>query len=333
MSKISILIPAKNAGKYLHDCLNSIIEQMETNWECIVVNDNSTDNTLAIFDEFAKKDKRFTVLSNPKSGVITALRLAYANCSGELIHRMDADDIMPKQKLATLKQLLIENGKGHVATGKVKYFSETTLGDGYKRYEAWLNRLTENGNNFSELYRECVIASPCWMVYRSDFEKCGGFDSDIYPEDYDLVFRFYEAGLQCLPCADVLHLWRDYSIRSSRTSDLYADNRFLDIKCFYFLKLNFDNNRPLVVWGAGRKGKAIAKYLIDKKVEFNWLCNNPKKIGKDIYGVLMQSESALEMLENPQVIVAVANHEEQTELITHFHENGMETMLDYFFFC
>lgn len=333
MSKISILIPAKNAGKYLHDCLNSIIEQMETNWECIVVNDNSTDNTLAIFDEFAKKDKRFTVLSNPKSGVITALRLAYANCSGELIHRMDADDIMPKQKLATLKQLLIENGKGHVATGKVKYFSETTLGDGYKRYEAWLNRLTENGSNFSELYRECVIASPCWMVFRSDFEKCGGFDSDIYPEDYDLVFRFYEAGLQCLPCADVLHLWRDYSIRSSRTSDLYADNRFLDIKCFYFLKLNFDNNRPLVVWGAGRKGKAIAKYLIDKKVEFNWLCNNPKKIGKDIYGVLMQSESALEMLENPQVIVAVANHEEQTELITHFHENGMETMLDYFFFC
>ena len=333
MSKISILIPAKNAGKYLHDCLNSIIEQMETNWECIVVNDNSTDNTLAIFDEFAKKDKRFTVLSNPKSGVITALQLAYANSSGELIHRMDADDIMPKQKLATLKRLLIENGKGHVATGKVKYFSETTLGDGYKRYEAWLNRLTENGNNFSELYRECVIASPCWMVYRSDFEKCGGFDSDIYPEDYDLVFRFYEAGLQCLPCADVLHLWRDYSIRSSRTSDLYADNRFLDIKCFYFLKLNFDNNRPLVVWGAGRKGKAIAKYLIDKKVEFNWLCNNPKKIGKDIYGVLMQSESALEMLENPQVIVAVANHEEQTELITHFHENGMETMLDYFFFC
>ena len=333
MSKISILIPAKNAGKYLHDCLNSIIEQMETNWECIVVNDNSTDNTLAIFDEFAKKDKRFTVLSNPKSGVITALQLAYANSSGELIHRMDADDIMPKQKLATLKRLLIENGKGHVATGKVKYFSETTLGDGYKRYEAWLNRLTENGSNFSELYRECVIASPCWMVFRSDFEKCGGFDSDIYPEDYDLVFRFYEAGLQCLPCADVLHLWRDYSIRSSRTSDLYADNRFLDIKCFYFLKLNFDNNRPLVVWGAGRKGKAIAKYLIDKKVEFNWLCNNPKKIGKDIYGVLMQSESALEMLENPQVIVAVANHEEQTELITHFHENGMETMLDYFFFC
>lgn len=333
MSKISILIPAKNAGKYLHDCLNSIIEQTETNWECIVVNDNSTDDTLEIFEEFAAKDKRFTVLSNPKSGVITALQLAFANCSGELIHRMDADDIMPKHKLATLKQLLINNGKGHVATGKVKYFSETTLGDGYKKYETWLNHLTETGDNFSDLYRECVIASPCWMVYRSDFEKCGGFDSEIYPEDYDLVFRFYQAGLKCLPCSETLHLWRDYSVRASRTSDLYADNRFLDIKCFYFLKLNFDKNRPLVVLGAGRKGKAIAQYLIREKVKFNWLCNNPKKIGKDIYGVLMQSESILETLEKPQVIVAVANHEEQAELKQHFHKNGMETMEDYFFFC
>lgn len=333
MPKISILIPAKNAGKYLHDCLNSIIEQTETDWECVVVNDNSTDDTLAIFEEFAVKDERFTVLSNPKSGVITALRLAFAKCSGELIHRMDADDIMPKHKLATLKQLLVENGKGHVATGKVKYFSETTLGDGYKKYEAWLNRLTETGSNFSELYRECVIASPCWMVFRSDFEKCGGFDSDIYPEDYDLVFRFYEIGLKCLPCDEVLHLWRDYSVRASRTSDLYADNRFLDIKCFYFLKLNFDENRSLVVWGAGRKGKAIARYLIDKNVSFHWLCNNPKKIGKDIYGVLMQPENYLEMLDNPQVIVAVANHEEQAELKKYFHEKGMETMKDYFFFC
>jgi glycosyltransferase involved in cell wall biosynthesis len=333
MPKISILIPAKNAGKYLHDCLNSIIEQTEINWECIVVNDNSTDDTLAISEEFAAKDNRFIVLSNPESGVITALRLAFAKCSGELIHRMDADDIMPKHKLATLKQLLVKNGKGYVATGKVKYFSATTLGDGYKKYEAWLNRLTETGSNFSELYRECVIASPCWMVYRSDFEKCGSFDSDIYPEDYDLVFRFYEVGLQCLPCSEVLHLWRDYSVRSSRTSDLYADNRFLDIKCYYFLKLNFDESRPLVIWGAGRKGKAIARYLISKKVAFHWLCNNPKKIGKDIYGVLMQAELTLENLKEPQVIVAVANDEEQAELKRYFHEKGMETMKDYFFFC
>lgn len=333
MSKISILIPAKNAAKYLEDCINSIIEQTETDWECIIINDNSTDETLAILENYAQKDARITVYSNPKSGVITALQLAYIKCSGTFIHRMDADDIMPKQKLEILKNNLLQNGRGHVATGKVAYFSENPLGDGYKKYENWLNDLTEKGKNFSELYKECVIASPCWMVYRSDFEGCGGFESDIYPEDYDLVFRFYELGLQCIPCDTVLHRWRDYAIRSSRTSEHYADNRFIAIKCFYFLKLNYKKNNPLVIWGAGRKGKAIAQYLIQKNIEFNWLCNNPKKIGKSIYDVLMQPEKALETLDNPQVIVAVANEEEQAKLKYYFHKKGMETMIDYFFFC
>lgn len=333
MSKIAILIPAKNAGKYLHACIDSIIEQTETDWECIVINDNSTDDTLAIMENYAANNARISVYSNPKSGVITALQLAYHKSSGTLIHRMDADDIMPKRKLEVLKTNLLHHGKGHVATGKVEYFSETSLGDGYKRYENWLNGLTETGTNFSELYKECVIASPCWMVFRADFEACGGFESDIYPEDYDLVFRFYGLGLKCIPCNEVLHRWRDYAIRSSRTSEHYADNRFIAIKCFYFLKLDYDKNRPLVVWGAGRKGKSIAKYLIKENTDFNWLCNNPKKIGKSIYDVLMQSETAIETLDNPQVIVAVANHEEQAILKKYFQQKGMVTMLDYFFFC
>jgi glycosyltransferase involved in cell wall biosynthesis len=333
MPKISILIPAKNAGKYLHACIDSIIEQTETDWECIIINDNSTDDTLKILENYAKIDTRISVYSNPKSGVITALQFAYSKCNGILIHRMDADDIMPKQKLEVLKNNLLQSGKGHVATGKVEYFAETPLGDGYKKYESWLNGLTEKGGNFSELYKECVIASPCWMVYRTDFEACGGFESEIYPEDYDLVFRFYELGLKCIPCDLVLHRWRDYAIRSSRTSEHYADNRFIAIKCFYFLKLNYDNNRPLVVWGAGRKGKSIAQYLIKENTTFNWLCNNPKKIGKSIYDVLMQSEKAIETLDNPQIIIAVANHEEQAILKNYFHQRGMETMIDYFFFC
>lgn len=333
MSKISILIPAKNAAEYLEECIDSIIHQSEKDWECIIVNDNSTDETLEILEAFAKKDDRISVYSNPKSGVITALQLAYSKCDGTLIHRMDADDIMPKQKLEILKGQLLENGKGHVATGKVEYFSAKPLGDGYKKYENWLNDLTKRGANFSELYKECVIASPCWMVYRSDFEKVGGFDSEIYPEDYDLVFRFYEAGLQCLPCDETLHLWRDYAIRSSRTSDLYADNRFIDIKCFYFLKLNYDKNRPLVVWGAGRKGKSIAQYLIAQKVDFNWVCNNPKKIGKDIYNVRMNSTTFIEQLEQPQVIIAVANEAEQLELKQYFYSKNWKTMEDFFFFC
>ena len=68
------------------------------------------------------------------------------------------------------------------------------------------------------------------MVHREDFDKCGGFQSNIYPEDYDLAFRFYRKGLTPIKCDEVLHYWRDYANRTSRTHEHYSDNTFLDIK-------------------------------------------------------------------------------------------------------
>jgi len=56
--------------------------------------------------------------------------------------------------------------------------------------------LTAKGNNFQEIYKECVIPSPCWMIYRTDMDKCQAFLPNRYPEDYDLCFRFYENGMR-----------------------------------------------------------------------------------------------------------------------------------------
>ena len=63
------------------------------------------------------------------------------------------------------------------------------------KYEKWINGLTLTGNNYTEIYKECVIPSPCWLIHRNDFENCDGFEPNIYPEDYDLTFRFYKANL------------------------------------------------------------------------------------------------------------------------------------------
>ena len=83
-----------------------------------------------------------------------------------------------------------------MATGLVKYFSETTLGDGYQKYEQWLNQLTLENRNFEDIYKECVIPSPAWMCHRDDLDNCGGFAQQQYPEDYDLCFRFYKNKLK-----------------------------------------------------------------------------------------------------------------------------------------
>ena len=330
---VSILIPFKNTVDFLDECLQSICNQTYKNFEVIAVNDHSTDESKLVALTFQKNDARIQVLDNAGNGIIPALQTAYKQSKGQFITRMDADDIMTQNKLKVMVDNLQKHGVRHLAVGQVKYFSSNGISDGYARYETWLNQLTQSGTNYTEIYKECVIPSPCWMAYREDLDLCGAFDSERYPEDYDLAFRFYENRLKCIPSSEMLHYWRDYDHRTSRTSDHYAENSFLEIKLHYFLKLNHVHKRPLVVWGAGTKGKNIAKSLVEKQIDFYWVCDNANKIGKDIYGQKMLHYSALEELKNPQTIITVANRDAQTMIYDFLSGLLQENMQDYFFFC
>jgi glycosyltransferase involved in cell wall biosynthesis len=330
---ISILTPFKNTEDYIADCIRSILEQTHTNWELIIVDDASTDHSHKIVKKFAAQDSRIKLLKNTGSGIIDALQLAFKHSKGKFITRMDSDDIMLPNKLDVLLNNLTTYGKKHVAVGLVEYFCETGVGAGYISYEIWLNNLTKTGSNYSEIYKECVIPSPCWMVHRTDFIACNGFNTYIYPEDYDLTFRFYKNKFKCIPCDTVLHKWRDYSTRTSRTHVHYADNHFIPLKLNYFLELDFTKNKTLTLWGAGIKGKIIAKILLEKEIPFEWICDNPKKIGKDIYGKTLKEFNALSKIKNPQSIITVANKTAQKEIRSFLVTLKMEPMIDYIFFC
>jgi len=89
----------------------------------------------------------------------------------------------------------------------------------------------------------------------------------------------------------------------------------------------------LALWGAGNKGKEIAKGLQKKGIPFHWLCDNPKKIGKEIYGTAMLHYSELRALEDPQSIITVANEAAQTMIKNYFGNLGQKHEKDYFFFC
>ena len=330
---VSILIPFKNTANYLEDCLESLLKQTFTSWELLIVDDGSTDASRIIVQKYTDKDSRIQLFNNQGKGIIEALRTAYNHAKGTFITRMDSDDIMMENKLMELQKSLKTQGRGHLALGKVRYFSEAGIGDGYKRYEVWLNSLTTKGNNFDEIYKECVIPSPCWMVYKTDFDKCNGFTPNTYPEDYDLAFRFFKYGLKCIPTNEVLHLWRDYPLRTSRIDVNYLENSFLELKVNYFLELSYQKERKLIVWGAGTKGKKIAQLLINKKISFDWICDNPKKIDKLIYDQTLKPVNYLSSVKNPQCIISVANQEAQLGIKQFLKSYNMNALNDYFFFC
>ena len=328
---VSVLMPVKNAVPYLTDCLDSIVNQEFTNWELIAVNDHSTDKSEEILKKYSLVNERIKFIQNPGSGIIEALRSAYTCSKGRFITRMDADDLMTPDKLERMVQVLQSGGPGHLAVGLVQYFRDDgNLGDGYRKYAAWLNQLTSNSSNFCELYKECPIPSPCWMTSRRDFEKAGGFTGNLYPEDYDLAFRFAKAGLKVFPVPQVIHMWRDYSTRTSRNDENYADNRFIQLKLKYFFELDRNRQKPLVIWGAGGKGKLIAKLLIDQKIEFQWLSNNMKKVGHHIYD--MPISHFHQLIDDPpsQVIIAIGSRGFKEAIQDFLAKNADH---QYFWFC
>ena len=328
---ISILMPVYNAAPFLSACLDSICQQSYTDWELLAVDDYSTDGSRSILEAYAQKDIRIKVLQNEAKGIIPALRLAFSHSNGKYVTRMDADDRMPLHKLASMQAFLIEKGYGTVVTGLVQYFSATGIRDGYRRYEKWLNTILMEGRAYEEIYRECVIPSPAWMIHREDLINCGAFDFNQYPEDYDLVFRFYEKKMEVAAVPEILHFWRDHAQRSSRTMEQYANTAYFALKIPYFLKLDYDQKRPLVLWGAGKKGKAVAKMLIDRAIGFNWLCDNPAKIGLSIYGVPLFEIRQIESLDQVQVLVVVSNPQEQAKIRSYLLELRLKVGKDFFF--
>lgn len=113
--KISVIVPVYKAEKYLHRCVDSILSQTFTDFELILVNDGSPDNSGAICDEYAQKDNRVHVFHKKNGGVALARNLGLDNAKGKWITFIDADDYIEDGFLnfpdSTQEDLLIQNYK------------------------------------------------------------------------------------------------------------------------------------------------------------------------------------------------------------------------------
>ncbi len=331
---VSIIMAVKDTAPYLPDCINSIINQTYQNWELIAVNDHSTDATPEILASFSKQDARIKVFHSEGHKLIPTLQHGYREVEGTLLNRMDSDDKMPSNKIETLVNEWLKYGKGHVIAGGTKHFvDEGEVGDGFLRYEKWLNEVARTSTHYQQIYKECVIPSHCWIIHKEDFDAVGAFDPVIYPEDYDLCFRMYKHKLKVVGIDVILHHWRDRSNRISRTWEEYKDNRYFDLKMRFFYEIDRDKTRPLVLWGAGRNGKDMAKIIQSYEDTFYWVSNNEKQIGKDIYDIRMQSFEDIIQIENPQIMIVVSSPDGKKEIEAQLVSWGKKPVADYWFFA
>lgn len=97
-SLISIIIPCYNQSEFLDETLQSVLNQTYKNWECIIVNDGSSDNTEVIAKRWTEKDNRFIYLSKKNGGVSSSRNLGLENAKGDFIQFLDADDLLTENK-------------------------------------------------------------------------------------------------------------------------------------------------------------------------------------------------------------------------------------------
>lgn len=116
MIKISVIVPVYNVEKYLRECLDSIISQTLKDIEIICVNDGSTDNSLQILEEYAKKDNRILVVSKQNTGYGNTMNIGIDKARGKYINFVESDDFVDSNMLEELYNLAEEKGLEVVKT-------------------------------------------------------------------------------------------------------------------------------------------------------------------------------------------------------------------------
>jgi glycosyltransferase involved in cell wall biosynthesis len=284
--RVSVLLPVRDARGTLVACLESLARQSLEDHEVVAVDDGSADGSGAILARAARRDPRVCVVTTPARGLVPALNLAAARARAPLLARMDADDLADPERLAVQSRRLVEDAPTAILGCRARLLcGPGHHNDGMRAYVAWQNGLVDHDAIVRDLWVESPLAHPTVMMRTSALRALGGYRAFDGPEDYDLWLRAHAAGLRFAKVPEVLLAWRDAPDRLTRRDPRYAAGRFLALKIEALEGAALHGGRPLVLWGAGRVGKAWAKALLARGHRVGAFVEvDPRKIGQVIHG-------------------------------------------------
>jgi glycosyltransferase involved in cell wall biosynthesis len=279
---VSIVLPVYNGVDTVSRAIESIQAQRHRAWELIIVDDGSTDGSAEIAATLASVDERIVVLHGPHRGLVPALVDGCAATRGEFIARMDADDVSHPDRLARQLAWFSDHPEGGLCGTRVS-MTGGHIGSGRRRYENWLNNNTTHDEIVRDLFVECPIAHPTFMMRRAAFEAVGGYRDFEGPEDYDLVMRFWQGEYTLGNVPETLLDWHEQPGRLSMTSPRYTEAAFRRFKRHWLVESRITGGRPLYQWGAGEVGKRWLREWPAGSLEAV-ADIRPSKVGQRIHG-------------------------------------------------
>jgi glycosyltransferase involved in cell wall biosynthesis len=326
---ISVLLPAFNAADTLGAALRSVQRQTERHWECVLVDDGSSDRTREIGAQFARQDSRIRVVQQDHHGIVAALQAGLSECRAPLIARFDADDLMSRRRLE-LQRVALDSNAGLTAVGcHVRLFPRAGLRERRLHYERWLCSMTTPEHVEREAFVECPVAHPTLFVRRAALLEFGYRDCG-WPEDYDLVLRMLNSGRRIGVVAQRLLHWRDSASRLSRISSRYSLAAFVQCKAQFLASGFLAESDRYLLWGFGDTGKALANALARRgKHPAAIIELHPGRIGQLIRGVPVLPPSALPGSSRRPLIVSVAGAGPRGEIRRALSVMGFRELRDY----
>lgn len=186
--RVSVIVPIYNAEKYLSACINSIIHQTYSNFEVILIDDGSTDNSLKISKNFASQNHNIVVISKKNGGVSSARNAGLKQARGNYVMFVDSDDIINKD---LIKHLVDMSTDVDIVTSDIQPFKDkdTIHTDAMPDSMIMTKILNSKLAIVSMLYQKEITGSPCAKLYSMSVLQGVRFDESITIAE-DLLFNF-----------------------------------------------------------------------------------------------------------------------------------------------
>lgn len=168
---ISIIVPVYNTEKYLEQCIESILTQTYNNFELILINDGSTDNSKKICEKYQEKDERVSLFNTSNNGVSSARNLGIEKCTGKYITFIDSDDYIERQTLELIINKVEDNDL--LIIGEVKDFYKNDTLIKSKKENSLMKDLTIDNirNNIKTIFSEIKMDSVHCKIYLNKIIK------------------------------------------------------------------------------------------------------------------------------------------------------------------
>lgn len=293
MPAVSVILPVHNACGTLRAAVESLEADVlalsgTAGTEVIAVDDGSTDGSGELLDTLAESFSWLRVLRIPHGGIVAALNAGITFARGDLIARMDADDVSLPGRLPSQRDYLAGHDDIGLVGGQVVFGGDRRHARGYALHVDWLNDLRTPEEISLARFVESPFAHPSVMFRRELVESHGGYRQGDFPEDYELWLRWMDAGVRMARMPVPVLQWNDPPQRLSRTDERYSVDAFYAVKARYLARWLSRNNpfHPAVhLWGAGRITRQRVRKLQAEGIRVaGWVDIDPAKIGQRIDG-------------------------------------------------